>query len=415
MISSKAIGGESFNASLLLFLSSVFLGILAETFIIFSIPLIVLELTGSASYAGLAFMVEWIPAILMYPIAGIIVDKLGAKMSLALSALLRCIVIVAVTICLFEFEEYTLHIVLVCSFLLSFMLPFSRMGAEKLVSALKELKNVSVLHSYVQSSELLAWTLGPALAAYASTLLKLEEILGLAGLLFFVGLISISLYKDMEITIDKEDKEDKEDKGVGLFFGVSYVWSNKALFALAINNCIANFMFAVVLSSHAAIVTEVFKLDDGYYGLLNFIGGVFGFLNLALVPYLIREMKMLSFSITGLGMIGIGFLILSIAEGYMLYVVGFSMSIIGITLYNIFNRTLRTTIIEQEVVGQVMGFFYLLNIIMLPIGGGAVYLFADTFGNQPIIMVVTLILTPVCIFLSLKANQGFWNSEAVKQ
>ncbi|WP_114786856.1 MULTISPECIES: MFS transporter [Vibrio] len=391
---------SSSDLSILAFLISIFLGILAESFVIFSIPLIVLELTSSPSYAGLAFMLEWVPAIIMYPIAGAIADKLGPKGALALSSLTRFLIITIAIFCIYKVEEKTLFIVLTCAFALSFLLPFSRVGAEKNVALLKENKNISIIHSYVQSSELLAWTLGPALAAFSSEYLDLIQLLSISGIVFLFSFLSIMLYR-------VQPNFQSETNDSNFFFGITYIFERKPLFYLAALNSLINFMFAVVISSHAAIITGVFELSEKYYGILNFIGGMFGFVNLLLVPILVKRMSMFSFSVVGLLLLGFGFVVLSLSTGYVIYVVGFSMSMMGISLFNIFNRTLRTSIIEQQYIGKVMGVFYLINIIMLPLGGGVIYIFADLIGNQPIIILSSVTLIPVCFFLSFKANKGF--------
>ncbi|EDP57874.1 MFS transporter [Vibrio sp. AND4] len=405
MVDSKAIkshrlsGGMSI--SLLCFLAAVFLGILAESFVIFSIPLIVLELTGSASYAGLAFMLEWIPAIVMYPISGLIADRVGPKKTLAISSLARFAIIAASSFLIYNYSNLSLGIILGCAFGLSFLLPFSRVGAEKNVAILKEDNNVSIVHSYVQSSELLAWTLGPALAAYASTSFELVEVLAIAGAIFLMSFVAITFHR-----VKSVESHPVTEKA-GLWFGVSYILQRKPLLYLAVLNCFINFLFAVVISSHAAIITGVFELSEEYYGILNFIGGAFGFANLFVIPFLIKRMSMMSFSIVGLTLLAIGFLVLSMTSEFVVYVMGFAASMVGITLFNIFNKTLRTTIIEQENVGKVMGVFYLINILMLPVGGLVIFLFADMIGNQPIISFTTILLVPMCLLLSLRANKGF--------
>lgn len=386
------------------FLASVFLGILAESFVIFSIPLIVLELTSSPSYAGLAFMLEWIPAIIMYPIAGTIADKFGPKGTLAISSFTRCLIILTATALIYTIEEKTLVVILTCAFALSFLLPFSRVGTEKSVALLKEHRNISILHSYVQSSELLAWTLGPALAAFSSEYLDLFQLLTLSGAVFLCSFLSILLYQ-------VQPTKRSVSKKTHFLFGITYILEKKPLLYLATLNCLINFMFAVVISSHAAIITRVFELSEKYYGILNFIGGMFGFLNVFLVPLLVKRISILSFSIAGLLLLGTGFMTLSLSTGYVSYVVGFSTSMVGISLFNIFNKTLRTSIIDQQHIGKVMGVFYLINILMLPVGGLVIYMLADLVGNQPIILVSSATLIPLCFFLAFKANRGFCRLE----
>ena len=79
----------------------------------------------------------------------------------------------------------------------------------------------------------------------------------------------------------------------------------------------------------------------------------------------------------------------------------------GVTLFNIFNRTQRIKALSPEHIGKVMGPFYVLNLITLPIGGGIVALFSDQHGNQILILLSSLLLAAIGPVLIIRTQRAF--------
>ncbi|MDQ1646464.1 MAG: hypothetical protein QOJ50_2648, partial [Cryptosporangiaceae bacterium] len=59
-------------AQMLRFVAGRGLAALGDQFLLFAIPLLVLKTTGSASLAGVGFLVEWLPRVLFMPFAGVL-------------------------------------------------------------------------------------------------------------------------------------------------------------------------------------------------------------------------------------------------------------------------------------------------------------------------------------------------------
>ncbi|MFC7467195.1 hypothetical protein ACFQVA_05620 [Actinomadura keratinilytica] len=60
-----------------LFGCGVLLGIVAEQMMLFAVPLLIFQDTKEVSALGFAYAIEWLPALLAYPFAGLLADRDG--------------------------------------------------------------------------------------------------------------------------------------------------------------------------------------------------------------------------------------------------------------------------------------------------------------------------------------------------
>lgn len=390
-----------------LFIAAVLVGIVAEALIVFATPLLVLEHTGKASAAGLAFAIEWLPAVLMYPFAGVIADRIGGRSLFITSSLLRALVVVACVIGLLASNDWIVAILLINAGLMSLFAAPNRMAVEKIVVRLANEKTLPVIQSAVQNSELVAWTLGPALASFLIVYVDNVFVIGVAGVLFLLSAIPILLLVGKDQQGDQQNIPKGKEIIAETAQGFRLLKSSPALMQLAVLNCCINLAFAVSLASHAVIITSDFGMEDSAYGLLNTVAGLLGMLNLILVPLLIRKLGIFHLGVIGLTLISVGLVTTSLVASYTEYLVGFVVASVGLALFNIFNRTQRVKALPPEHIGKVLGPFYVMNLITLPLGGLIVALFADQYGNQILILAVTLLLIIVGPFLITRAQRSF--------
>lgn len=63
------------KSSVFLFFGSMFGSRLGDQLLLFVVPLVVFQTTGSVSLSGLAFAAETLPRILCFPVCGILADR----------------------------------------------------------------------------------------------------------------------------------------------------------------------------------------------------------------------------------------------------------------------------------------------------------------------------------------------------
>src|SRR5215471_1090800 len=73
------------------FFISLFLSRLADQIILFLVPLVIFQLTGSVAWSGAAFFLETLPRYLSFPICGALCDRTSPLMLLRVSQLCRSV------------------------------------------------------------------------------------------------------------------------------------------------------------------------------------------------------------------------------------------------------------------------------------------------------------------------------------
>lgn len=388
------------------FAFAILSAIIGEALVLFATPLLVLEYTGKASLAGLAFAIEWLPAVLIYPFAGVLADRIGGRRLFIISSWSRVVFLALCIAGIYFIDSWLVAILMVNSALMSLFSAPNRMAVEKMVPLLAEGKSLPIIQSVVQNSELIAWTLGPALAATLVLYVDNFFILGLSGFFFFCSAIPIIVLTQLA---HKKVKENLGDQNIGkeMLQGFKLLFSSQALMLLAILNCTINLAFAVTLASHAAIITGTFGLEDSAYGILNSVTGFLGIINLLLVPLLLKKINIYSLGIFGLTFIVLGLVATSLVDSYIPYLLGFVVASMGVAMFNVFNRTQRIKAISQQHIGKIMGPFYVLNLVTLPVGGFIVTFFADQHGNQILIGLVTVLLAIIGPLLIMRTQRAF--------
>jgi len=74
------------------FLLSLFLSRLADQVLLFLVPLVVFQSTGSVAWSGLAFAAETFPRFLSFPVCGALCDRVSPLWLLRVSQLYRALV-----------------------------------------------------------------------------------------------------------------------------------------------------------------------------------------------------------------------------------------------------------------------------------------------------------------------------------
>jgi MFS family permease len=379
--------GESRSASLRWFASGLMLGLIAEQTVLFAVPLLIYQRTGSLAYSGIAYAVEWVPALIAYPFAGLFADRLGGRRLFRYANRVRmtCLTI-AVAAC-FAMPSATIIALMVNSVFLSLLIAPVRMSVEKTVPVLADGGKLSDLQSLVQNVELLAMALGPALAAgLAQWLGKLPLLLVAAAGFALAAWCWRELPASPRGTAHGRVRHD-------LVLGWRLLIANRPVVLLALVNFAINLAFAIAASANAYLVTGVFRASDSVFGLMNTGAGVLGLLNLLLIPKLTRSWSIYRLGAGGFALMCTGLVCMGLAQGVWVYVIAFLGAMAGAAWYNVFNRTLRVRAIEREHLGKVIGPFYLINGLSYPLAGVLTASVGPVLGIQHILLFMAVMLS----------------------
>ncbi|WP_280429705.1 MFS transporter [Nocardia brasiliensis] len=376
-----------------LFGTGVLLGLVAEQVVLFAVPLLIFHDTKQVSTLGFAFALEWAPALIAYPFAGLLADRDGGARLFTRVAVLRALILLTVVFVCVVQPDWMVPALMSGGAFLSLCVAPIRMSIERMVPQLAKDSQIATVQSLVQNMELLAMALGPALAIVAAAFLGKLWLLLVAAAAFGISALT---WLPLPRPQTRQRVEWAARKVLAeLAIGWQLMVRIRPVLLLGILNFTINLVVGVLIVSNAALVTDVFEAPDSAYGLLNAAVGVTGLLNLLLMPALLRRVGVEPIGATGFWLMCVAFLIAALAPSYWIYAPAFVAMLVGDALYNIYNRTQRVKVIPGQHLGKVMGPFYLLNLLSYPIAGLLIGGLGATIGPQRLALWLGCLL---CLF-----------------
>ncbi|MBC9726543.1 MFS transporter [Streptomyces sp. TRM68367] len=396
-----------------LFACGVLFGVVAEQIVLFAVPLLIFQDTDEVSSLGFAYAIEWLPALLAYPFAGLLADRDGGTRLFTCVSAGRAVVIGGALVGCLAAPSLLTPILMTSGALLSLLMAPVRMSIEKVVPQLAKGTELAKTQGLVQSMEVSAMAVGPALALLGVAFVGKFWLLAGASAAFLAAAVCwLPLPRGLRSAGSGSVRESFAE----LALGWSLLVRNRPLVLLAVLNFSINLVFATVLSANAALVTGVFHAPESAYAVLNICVGVLGLVNLMVIPLLLRHFDVRVLGVFGLALLCACLVLLGIASSMLLYGPAFVAALLGVTYFNVFNRTQRIKVIPEEHLGKVMGPFYLLNLLALPIGGLLVAGAGSSFGPQRLVAVLAIALSgfgAVMLPLTIRAfGRAFSEREA---
>ncbi|WP_222928307.1 MFS transporter [Cellulomonas telluris] len=387
-----------------LFAGGILLGLVAEQIVLFAVPLLIFQHTGQVAMLGLAFALEWIPALVAYPFAGLVADRDGGgRLFRVVNGARGAVLALAVVVCVVQ-PEWTTGTLITCGALLSFFVAPVKMSIEKMVPLLAKGDRVAPTQALVQNMELLAMAVGPAVAIAAALLLSKVVLLTIAAAAFAAAALCwLGLPRGMRV----EGRISGSDVVADLSTGWRLLVANRPVLLLGALNFTINLVVATLMAANVALVTGVFGAPEAAFGLLNVVVGLVGLVNLWASPRLLRRTGVETLGVGGFALLCVALVVAGLAPSYAVYAPAYVLALVGVTLYNIFNRTRRLQVIPEEHLGKVMGPFYLVNLLSFPLAGVLVAGLGDVGGPRRLVLGLTAVLCVVGSLLLVLTMRAF--------
>jgi MFS family permease len=382
------------DAKLLRFLAGRFLGLLGDQFLLFAVPLLVYQTTGSVAHSGLVFFIEWTPRILSLPLAGVFADRFGGRRIYLISDAARAMACLVAFFALRSYPDETFRIVALIIGFVAFFNSQAFVALESTLPRLMPLGEVAKAQAVLQSADQTSIILGPAAAALCASLFSKQALFLIVGVAFALSFLNLLVMRGLELGGGVAGQLGGPRRSLVDDFrtGVNTLLSHHQLFPVIALTWLANLMIGTMMSTNAAITTGVFSHSDRVFGMVNTMTGFISVGLLLLVPRLTHR-----FSITFLGLAAFttmtgGALLAGLSPSYP----GFAVGVVGlmgsIGVFNVFLRTERARIIPREHLGKTMGFIVLLNNCSLPLSGlilgaGA----AEVLGPQHLLLMIAAV------------------------
>ena len=384
----------------LAFFVSLFLSRLADQILLFIVPLIVFQTTGSVAWAGLAFFVESLPRFLAFPLCGALCDKYPPVRILHISQVYRALACV-VAVALFGLFDGIYWIVLL-SAVCGVLTTQGIMAREVLMPHIFQQYSYAKTLSYSQIADQSGLVLGPLVAA-----LMLEAwawhwvVLGIAGL-FVLADVAMRVWQRSSTVVPAvfEQHRDIWVQPLRIAFGhIGNLAGLKRLIALTMG---VNLIIGVTLATSAAMVTGLYVAGKDAYALLQAAGAL---VTIVILFYLARATLPLKL-LGGLSyaMIALGALIMAISPTLWLYSLGFLLVIGFDKMYSVYMRSVRQQVIPVQDFGKTVGVITLLNNLPQPLAGLVIAVLAAPLGVQTVI----LLLAGITALIGVAVASGWY-------
>ncbi len=336
--------------------------------------LLMYRVTGSASLMALVVAINYLPTIILQPIAGVLVDRMNKQRVMVLTDLGRGLV-VAATALVYLYAELTTPLILVSVILNSTLESLRVPAGSAIVPTLLEEDKYEIGMAANQTLCQISVTIGLALAGPIVEVLGMGTALLIDAATFIGSAVVISFIRAEGARVPATSgKADIKGVATGLVDGVKYMYGSQVLWTLIMLGMCLNFAFVPLGALYTPYVTD--SLGSGAT-LLSFsqIAQVFGAaLGSAIYPKLKnlegRRAVLVTSSITALSYVsmayipGVGAYMLrqGLAVGIM-FILGMSTGMLGMVFNVMFVRS-----VEPEFMGRITGATNSLLVMAMPVG-----------------------------------------------
>jgi MFS family permease len=368
------------------FLGGRFLALLGDQFLLFAVPLLTYQVTGSVARSGLMFFIEWTPRILSLPFAGVFADRFGGRRIYLTSDLGRAVACVLAFGAMRARPDATFVVLAVVVSLSAWFNSQAFVALESTLPRLVSPAELPAAQATLQGTDQSSQILGPAAATVCAALLSKQALFLLVGLAFLLSFVNLLTLRGLDLG---PSSAHRRSLVADLGTGVSTLIAHRSLFRVIALTFLANLMIGTTFATSAAITTGVFARSDRMFGVVNTITGCVAVTTFLLVPRLLRRFSILRLGIASFLLMMGGALLAGLSPSYQGFAVGCVVLLSSVGVFNVFLRTERARIIPREHLGKTMGIVVLLNNCSLPLSGLLLGTgVAESLGPQRLIFLV---------------------------
>ena len=370
------------------FFYSLFLSRLADQIILFLVPLVIFQLTGSVVWSGAAFFLETLPRYLSFPICGALCDRMPPLTLLRSSQLLRAVA------CFSGMTGYVIvggvgwliGISAVCGVLTTQGL----MAREVMLPQLFRDHRFETTASYTQIADQLGMVLGPLLAAGLLKLMSWDYVVVASAALFLAADAAVMTWQRWVRPELADPTPVPGHWALPLRTALRHLIHRPGLLETVVLAAAVNLIIGVTLATSAAMVTGVHGETDTSYALLQMAGAVMTVIVLFATAHLPAALGTLG--LVAYVMIFIGGLLTGLAPDARVYAVGFVLVVGFDKMFNVFIRSLRMRTIPRQDLGKTTGLIVMLNNLSQPLAGLLVSGFAGFYGAGMVIAALSVVM-----------------------
>jgi MFS family permease len=337
---------------------------------------VVFRLTGSSFQLGVVLFCGQLPALLLSPIAGVLVDRWSRRRLLLITqslAMIQAFALAALDIT----DTIAVWQILLLSVFLGIVNTFDITGRQafliEMVTDRKDLSNAIALNSSLMNISRL---LGPSLAGLLLAETSSSVCFLVNGISYFAVLIALLAMRLAPHVI----KDQLLGLCAGLLEGLLYAFKFLPIRVILIVCCSASMVgssYNVILPEYAVQILHGNARTLGLLSTAAGLGALGGALFLAARGSVLGLGRWIWI---GLVMMGIGFIAFALATQFWMAFVALTIIGFGLMVQIAASNTLLQTIVEEDKRGRVMSFFTMAFLGMAPFGSLFTGYVAGTLG-----------------------------------
>lgn len=390
------------------------LSVLANSVMKFALSLYILDLTKSAALFGTLLAVSIIPTIVFSPIGGVLADNFNKKnMMVIMDGLYACI---AILVYLAAVSRANIVVVAICLLLMSVVSAFETPIVQSSMPLLFKEDNLLKANSVVNQIQLFANFVGPILAGFLYSLVKLEWIFVICFILFFaaaciecfirIPILTVKFENGAIATVIQDLKES------WLFIRKEEPVIVKIIIVLS---AISFFVSGLLFVGIPYIIRIVLGFSSQYLGINQGLISLAGIVGAVMVGLLSKKINMKnSYLMVGgasllVLVMGIVFMIdMSATLTFILFTFSIMLLQAVFTLFSIFVISNIQATTPVQLVGKVMSYVTTLSLCAQPLSQAVYGFLFDIFSNSVyILFVFTGLVMLLVSYFSKKSFENF--------
>jgi len=361
-----------------------------------AVPMVIYQMTGSATMVGLVATFQYVPGVIMGPIGGSLADKLNRRKVIIFAQ----IGMMLSTFAMFLAWNAGVREPYAILWLVALIAVFNGMTLPGWAAFINDLVPRSDLMSGVTLNSLqgnIAKAMGPAIAGAIIAGVGVDWAFLCSALSFLFVLTALFLLRTVPISFSSHVQGNilKQNIDAG-----AYIWLKKGIFVAILLSVLIGLLGNPIYSLTVVLGKDVYGVDAGGVGALSLALGLGAIFSAPLVAGLNDRLRMSQMIGGSVVVYGLGLTAVGLTDSFavaMVALVAIGIAALG-ALASI--NTAIQLMVATHFRGRVLGLRHVVYTLSFPVGGLLTGWLADLYGVQTSILAcgVVMIIVPIILF-----------------
>lgn len=374
---------------------------IADQILLFCIPIVVFQKTGSIRASGFAYAVEWLPRIASLLASGVVVDRASPKRVAVICDIFRSgLCLIGLVLSIFDaassFVIYAILAGVIGIFYETSFVSFDVLLCKSASSA-----ELPRMQSLIQGIEQLSLVVGPAAAALMFTQLGLSSLFAGASVLFITSAVVLGSLQPMQAKANIDGYNPASGSPLAqMKSGFIRIATTPELRLLALLGFCMNFALGIAISSSPGLLSQKLKLPPAYYGIMNTVAGAFSILVFTALARFRLTDRLERLSMVACMSCVAGALGLAISRSSIIFIAAFALLLAGDGAMGVVIRAMRARLVPPGELGVTTSAMMLILLAALPMSGFAITWWPLATGTLSLLTVaagIGAVASLVCI------------------